>query len=308
MPVAAVIAAPEVIRTFDPASFPVTWQERPASTDIHNAQTDRAAQLHKGRDNNVMCGGFVACGDAKAALASADVSVTGHYQSGFVEHAYIEPEAGFARMDGDRVEVYACTQAPVMDLEALEIILGWDRSRLRVVPTGVGGGFGSKLDISVQPYLAMAAIKTGKPVRLKGTFDLGVCKDICIPVQVRLEEVLAVSGAQNKTALKAALAAEPHSAKRAGVSGLRCDLSPNSEGVILTVSMRVNSLGGREDAAIESGDPLVWATTPKVSRKGKLLTLQTKLVHALDGSFAVSRKALRFTLIGSKRAVDIKGC
>ncbi len=164
--VAAVIAAPEVIRTFDPASFPVTWQERPASTDIHNAQTDRAAQLHKGRDNNVMCGGFVACGDAKAALASADVSVTGHYQSGFVEHAYIEPEAGFARMDGDRVEVYACTQAPVMDLEALEIILGWDRSRIRVVPTGVGGGFGSKLDISVQPYLAMAAIKTGKPVRL----------------------------------------------------------------------------------------------------------------------------------------------
>jgi CO/xanthine dehydrogenase Mo-binding subunit len=149
--VAAVIAAPEVIRTFDPASFPVTWQERPASTDIHNAQTDRAAQLHEGRDNNVMCGGFVACGDAKAALASADVSVTGHYQSGFVEHAYIEPEAGFARMDGDRVEVYACTQAPVMDLEALEIILGWDRSRIRVVPTGVGGGFGSKLDISVQP-------------------------------------------------------------------------------------------------------------------------------------------------------------
>ena len=115
---------------------------------------------------NVMCGGFVACGDAKSALASADVTVSGHYQSGFVEHAYIEPEAGFARMDGDRVEVYACTQAPVMDLEALEIILGWDRSRIRIVPTGVGGGFGSKLDISVQPYLAMAAIKTGKPVRL----------------------------------------------------------------------------------------------------------------------------------------------
>jgi CO/xanthine dehydrogenase Mo-binding subunit len=69
-------------------------------------------------------------------------------------------------MVNGRVEIHACTQAPVMDLEALEIILGMDRSQIRIIPTGVGGGFGSKLDISVQPYLALATLKTGKPVRL----------------------------------------------------------------------------------------------------------------------------------------------
>ena len=113
-----------------------------------------------------MCGGFVSSGDAKAALARADVTVEGHFNSGFVEHAYIEPEAGFAEMVNGRVEVHACTQAPVMDLDSLTIILGIDRSMIRIVPTAVGGGFGSKLDISVQPFLALGAMKTGKPVRL----------------------------------------------------------------------------------------------------------------------------------------------
>ena len=113
-----------------------------------------------------MCGGFVSSGDAKAALERADVTVEGHFNSGFVEHAYIEPEAGFAEMVNGRVEVHACTQAPVMDLDSLAIILGIDRSMIRIVPTAVGGGFGSKLDISVQPFLALGAMKTGKPVRL----------------------------------------------------------------------------------------------------------------------------------------------
>ena len=164
--VAAIVGTPEAIRAFNPADFPITWEERPAACDIASAQAPAAAQLHAGRPANVMCGGFVACGDAQAALAAADVTVEGHFSSGFVEHAYIEPEAGFARMVGDRVEVQACTQAPVMDREALEIILGLDASKIRILPTAVGGGFGAKLDITVQPYLALAAMKTGKPVRL----------------------------------------------------------------------------------------------------------------------------------------------
>ena len=164
--VAAVVGTPQAIQDLDPGTFPVSWSELVAVTDITSAQLDDAGQLHDGRANNVMCGGFVSCGDADAALAKADVTVEGHFQSGFVEHAYIEPEAGFAQIVDGRVEVYACTQAPVMDLDALEVILGINRSKIRIVPTGVGGGFGSKLDITVQPYLALAALKTGHPVRL----------------------------------------------------------------------------------------------------------------------------------------------
>ncbi|GFE63867.1 molybdopterin-dependent oxidoreductase [Litoreibacter roseus] len=164
--VAAVVATSEFMSTFDPRSFPVTWTEMPATQNIHDAQKDGAVQLHHGRDGNVMCGGFVTCGDAQAGLSAASKTVEGHFKSGFVEHGYIEPEAGFAQIVNGRVEVHACTQAPVMDLDSLQIILGLDRSQIRIVPTAVGGGFGSKLDISVQPYLALAALKTGKPVRI----------------------------------------------------------------------------------------------------------------------------------------------
>ncbi|WP_069300211.1 molybdopterin-dependent oxidoreductase [Neptunicoccus sediminis] len=164
--VAAVVGTPELMARFDPEDFPVTWQELPAVMDCATAMANDAPQLHSGRSGNVMTGGFVQCGDADAALAQAAHSVSGAFSTGFVEHAYIEPEAGFATVKDGRVEIYGCTQAPVMDLDSLEEILGVGRSRIRIKPTAVGGGFGSKLDISMQPYLALAALKTNGPVRL----------------------------------------------------------------------------------------------------------------------------------------------
>ncbi|MES0883933.1 molybdopterin-dependent oxidoreductase [Roseibium sp. SCP14] len=164
--VAAVIGTPSAMRVFDPEEFPVTWTALDSVATVTDALADSAPLLHDDRKGNVMCGGFVACGDAQSALKSADVTVEGQFDSGFVEHAYIEPEAGYAEIRDGRVEVHACTQAPVMDLDALEAILGMDREKIRIIPTGVGGGFGSKLDISLQPYLAISALKTGRPVRL----------------------------------------------------------------------------------------------------------------------------------------------
>jgi CO/xanthine dehydrogenase Mo-binding subunit len=164
--IAALVGRPEAMRAFDPTDFPVTWTELPGAGDVDAARAPGAPLLHEGRAGNLMCRGRVARGDASAALASADVVVEGQFETGFVEHAYIEPEAGFCEMVDGRVEIHACTQAPVMDLEAMEAILALPRDRIRIVPTAVGGGFGSKLDLSVQPYLALAALRTGRPVRL----------------------------------------------------------------------------------------------------------------------------------------------
>ena len=164
--VAAVIGDPDAIRHYDPATFPIEWQELPAAEDTLSAMSDDAPQLHPDHPGNIMCRGVVKCGDAKSALAKADIVVEGSFSSGYVEHAYIEPEAGFAEIVDGRLEIHACTQAPVMDLDSLEPITGLARDKIRIVPTAVGGGFGSKLDLSVQPFLALGALKTGKPVRL----------------------------------------------------------------------------------------------------------------------------------------------
>ncbi len=105
-------------------------------------------------------------GDVDKALDAADVVVDAEYETGFIEHAYIEPEAGFARRVGDQIEIQACTQSPYMDRSDIAAILGIAPERVRIMPTAVGGGFGSKLDLSVQPFLAVAAWHLGKPVRM----------------------------------------------------------------------------------------------------------------------------------------------
>ena len=67
------------------------------------------------RPGNVLVSGFVERGDPEKALAEAAHSASGTIETSFVEHAYIEPEAGWAEMDGDTLVIRACTQAPYMD-------------------------------------------------------------------------------------------------------------------------------------------------------------------------------------------------
>ncbi|MBI3477490.1 MAG: molybdopterin-dependent oxidoreductase [Acidobacteria bacterium] len=164
--VAAIVGATEVVEALDPAKFPITWSELPALKEIDEALATGAPRIHEGREDNVLVRGRVVRGDVDRALADAAITAEGEYETGFVEHAYIEPEAGFARRVGDGIEIQACTQAPYMDRADIATILGIAPEKVRIIPTAVGGGFGSKLDLSVQPFLALAAWHLGKPVRM----------------------------------------------------------------------------------------------------------------------------------------------
>ena len=163
--IAAVIGDARTIEAFDPAHFPVSWRPLPALASIDEALAASAPPLFEDRPGNVLVRGFVHKGDAEATLARASVVVEGEFETSFVEHAYIEPEAGFARRVGDGVEVHVTTQTPYMDREEVARILGLAQEHVRIVPTACGGGFGGKLDLSVQPYVAMAAWLLDRPVR-----------------------------------------------------------------------------------------------------------------------------------------------
>lgn len=164
--VAAIVGDAEALERIDRNRFPVTWRELPALTDIDSALDAGAARIHESREGNVLVRGRVVRGDVDAALAKAEVTAEIECETGFIEHAYIEPEAGFARRVGDRVEIQACTQSPYMDRDDLAKILGLAPEQVRIIPTAVGGGFGSKLDLSVQPFLALAAWRLNQPVRM----------------------------------------------------------------------------------------------------------------------------------------------
>ncbi|WP_431300112.1 molybdopterin-dependent oxidoreductase [Tabrizicola sp. BL-A-41-H6] len=148
----------------DLTDFPVTFTPLPALTTPADAET--GAPLHANRPGNVLVEGRVRKGDAATALATSAHIVEGQMTTAFVEHAYIEPEAGSAWMDGEILTIRACTQAPGMDREDTAAILGLPQTRVRIIPSAVGGGFGSKLDISLQPLLGLVALKTGRPCRM----------------------------------------------------------------------------------------------------------------------------------------------
>jgi aldehyde oxidoreductase len=164
--VAAVVGEAEAIESLDYTKFPVTWQELPALTTIASALASDAERIHPNRENNVLVRGRVVRGNVEKALSEADVVVEGEYETGFIEHAYIEPEAGFARRVNDQIEIQACTQAPYMDRADIAQILGIAPEAVRIIPTAVGGGFGAKLDLSVQPFVALAAWHLRQPVRM----------------------------------------------------------------------------------------------------------------------------------------------
>src|SRR6202453_2431837 len=153
-PVALVVGDSETMRDLDLAAFPVTWSPRPALTTLEEALKEGAERIHPSRSHNILTTGRVARGDVATGLAAADIVVEGAFETGFVEHAYIEPEAGFARRVGDRIEIQACTQAPYMDRDDVAKILGIAPEQVRIIPTAVGGGFGAKLDLSIQHVLA----------------------------------------------------------------------------------------------------------------------------------------------------------
>lgn len=165
-PVALVVGEAAVMAELDLADFPVSWEQRPALTTLGDALAPNAPLVHAGRSGNILTRGRVVRGDVDAALASADVVVEGEFESGYVEHAYIEPEAGFAVRVGDRIEITACTQSPYMGRDDVAKILNVAPEAVRIVPTAVGGGFGSKLDLSIQPFIAVAAWHLRRPVRM----------------------------------------------------------------------------------------------------------------------------------------------
>lgn len=164
--VALLVGEIEAIDGLNDADLPVKWTPLAAFENIEAALAKNAAPVHANRPGNIMVEGLVQRGNVRKALQQSVFRVRRTMTTGFVEHAYIEPEAGYAIARSGRVEIFASTQAPHMDRQAIAEIMAMKETDIRIVPTACGGGFGSKLDVSLQPFLALAARRTRRPVAL----------------------------------------------------------------------------------------------------------------------------------------------
>ena len=168
--VAALVGDGDTLDRLTDDELPIDWEPLPALRDPRGAVAPGAAAVQPAHPDNVLTRGRVHAGEVPPAGGERLIETAGEFETPFVEHAYIEPEAGWARrIEGDRIEVSACTQTPYMDRDEVANVLGIAPECVRIRPSACGGGFGGKLDQSVQPLVALAAWVLGVPVRCTWT-------------------------------------------------------------------------------------------------------------------------------------------
>ncbi len=131
---------------------------------VEKAMKEDAPKIHP--DGNIMIRKDFSHGDVDAAFAQCDVIVENRYTTPMLSHMFLETEAGIARMENGIMTIYCCTQNPHYCRNEISRVLDLPMNRVRVIQTTTGGGFGGKLDVSVQAHIALLAQRTGLPVKM----------------------------------------------------------------------------------------------------------------------------------------------
>ena len=166
-PVALVVAESEDALAEACDLVEVDYAELPAVFEPGEALQDGAPAVHD--QGNLLSEWNIDAGDIAAAFAHADVVVEGSYQTQAVDHAYLEPEAGVGWLDDEGVLILRVATQVVEHYRDVARILGIPEARVRLIAPYVGGGFGGKEDMTVEPYLALAVWRTRCPVRMQWT-------------------------------------------------------------------------------------------------------------------------------------------
>jgi xanthine dehydrogenase molybdenum-binding subunit len=166
-PVALVIAETEDVLATACELVDVEYDDLPVVSDPEEALGEGAPSVHEG--GNLLAEWRIERGDVEGAFAGADVVIEGEYRTQFVDHAYLEPEAGIGWLDDDGVLNLRVATQVVEHYRDVAKILRVPDSKIRVLAPYVGGGFGGKEDMTVEPYLALAVHHTRRPVRMQWT-------------------------------------------------------------------------------------------------------------------------------------------
>ena len=156
----------------------VTYEVLPHVLDILGAMAPDAPLLHDdiittgvdpapSEPSNVANRTCYERGDVEEALAAADVVVEGEFITKAVHQGYIEPHACVADTGQDGKTVIWCSsQGHFRVRSQTAAMLGWDTSRIKVIPAEIGGGFGGKTTIYLEPLAVELSARAGRPVKM----------------------------------------------------------------------------------------------------------------------------------------------
>ncbi len=179
--VAAVIAESEaaaeegcrlVVVTYDPlpAVFDPEAAMQPGAPVLH--EKDAAASRIRAPARNILAELHGDIGDVEAGFAEAAVVHEGTYSSQRVQHGHLETHGCIGWQDADgRLTIRTSSQTPFLTRDALAALFDLDPKQVRVFCERVGGGFGGKQEMITEDIVALAVLKTGRPVKFEMTRD-----------------------------------------------------------------------------------------------------------------------------------------
>ena len=180
---AAVAATSRRIALAALAAIKVDYEVLPHVIDVEEAMAPDAPILHEdmitsGVDSasespsNIAARYLYERGDVDQAFAGADVIAEREFTTRPVHQGYIEPHAVVADTAEDgRAVVWCSSQGHFMVRTHTAKLLGWEPSRVKVIPAEIGGGFGGKTTVYIEPVATLLSQKAGRPVKIVMTRD-----------------------------------------------------------------------------------------------------------------------------------------
>ena len=164
-PIALVSAKTEEAAEEAAQKVVVFYEDLPFVTNPEEALRPYAPLIHE--NGNLLLEFNVIKGDVQAGFKEAEIIIEETYATTWVDHAYLEPDAGLSYLDEEgRVTVVCPTQNVHYDQKEVASFLSLPLEKVRIVQCATGGAFGGRLDITVQCLLALAAFHLKKPVRI----------------------------------------------------------------------------------------------------------------------------------------------
>ena len=156
----------------------VDYEVLPHVTDVDEAMAPDAPLLHEDmftanvtpkptKPSNIANRYEFGHGDIAAGFAQADVIIERNFKTAATHQGYIEPHACLANMTQDgQGELWCCTQGHFMVRNVCADLMGMDISKLRVTASEIGGGFGGKTTVFIDPVALMLSKLAGRPVKI----------------------------------------------------------------------------------------------------------------------------------------------
>jgi CO/xanthine dehydrogenase Mo-binding subunit len=176
-PVAAVAATSEAIAARACALIEVDYEVLPWSIEIDDAIKPDAPILHdfmtfEGKPSNISGKLEVKKGDIAEGFAAAEVVIERSFSTRPVHQGYIEPHACLISVGADnKTTIWSSSQGQFMVRAMTSMLTGIPQSDIRAIPAEIGGGFGGKTIVYLEPLATMLAKKSGRPVKMVMTRD-----------------------------------------------------------------------------------------------------------------------------------------